>query len=365
MKAITVPLKERSYRIIIGADLKNIGEELKPLTLGAKAMIVTNSKVSGLYGEVVEKSLAKVGFTVFKILIPDGERHKSQESANKIYQQCVKNNFDRNSTILALGGGVIGDLAGFAAATFLRGINFIQVPTTLLAQVDSSVGGKVAVNLPYGKNLVGVFYQPKLVYIDLKVLKTLPGKEFANGMAEVIKYGVIYDKNLFSYLEKNIVRILARDIKSLEHIISRCCQIKAAVVSRDEREKNLRAILNFGHTIGHALEGMTAYKKFTHGEAVAIGMVGAVKIAESLELVDSSVEARLKALLIKAGLSVSIEGIKFSWPSFLRFMQHDKKALAGDIRFVLPVAVGKVKIVASVPLTVIKNSIASVSRIAQ
>ncbi len=357
MKNVKVNLKDRSYKILIGADLAGIGKTMRNLNLGAKVMIVTNPRVGRFYLPKVEQSLKNSGFSVFKTIIADGERYKSQESANKIYAQCLKNNFDRKSTLVALGGGVIGDLAGFAAATFMRGINLVQVPTTLLAQVDSSVGGKVGVNLPDGKNMVGAFYQPRLVYADLKTLRTLPANEFAHGLAEVIKYGVIYDARLFAYLEKNMVQIKKLDKVILQKVISRCCEIKATVVALDEREKNLRAILNFGHTLGHALEGSTHYKKYKHGEAIAIGMVGAVKIAISLRMADGSLETRLKELLTKAGLPVSIKGIKLSWPRFLRFLQHDKKTLAGDIRFVLPKAIGQVVIYDKINLAIVKETI--------
>ncbi len=310
MKTVNVNLQERSYKILVGADLSGIGKTMRDLNLGGKVMIVTNPRVGRFYLPKVEQRLKSSGFSVFKVIIADGERYKSQESANNIYAKCLQCGFDRGDTIVALGGGVIGDLAGFAAATFMRGINLVQAPTTLLAQVDSSVGGKVGINLPDGKNMVGAFYQPKLVYADLKTLQTLPAKEFANGLAEVIKYGVIYDARLFSYLEKNIEQIKKLDEMVLQNVISRCCEIKAKVVALDEREKNLRAILNFGHTIGHALEGLTHYKKYKHGEVVAIGMVGAVKIAISLQMADGIIEKRLTELLKKAGLPVSIKAIK-------------------------------------------------------
>ncbi|MDD5259975.1 MAG: 3-dehydroquinate synthase [bacterium] len=362
MKTVKVNLKERSYKIAVGADLAKLGSAMSALGLGKKIMIVTNPKVGHWYLPPVEQSLKKAGFSVYCTVIPDGERYKSQESANNIYAKCLQYGLDRGGTILALGGGVIGDLAGFAAATFMRGINLVQVPTTLLAQVDSSVGGKVGINLPDGKNMVGAFYQPKLVYADLKTLRTLPSKEFAHGLAEVIKYGIIYDTSLFTYLEKNMGKLKKLDEAVLQKVISRCCAIKAEVVTLDEKEHNLRAILNFGHTIGHALEGITRYQKYKHGEAVALGMVGAVKIAESLELVDSSVGDRLRALLTKAGLPVVIKNIKISWANFLRFMQHDKKVLAGKIRFVLPVRIGQVKIVDTVPLPIIKEIVKSLSK---
>lgn len=359
MRTIQVNLKERSYKILVGADLSKLGSAMRGLKLGDKVMIVTNPRVGRWYLPKVEQSLKKAGFIVYQTIIPDGERFKSQESANKIYAKCLHYGFDRGGTILALGGGVIGDLAGFAAATFMRGINLVQVPTSLLAQVDSSVGGKVGVNLPDGKNMVGAFYQPRLVYADLKTLRTLPAKEFANGLAEVIKYGVIYDAKLFTYLEKNMVQLKELDEAVLQKVISRCCEIKAAVVALDEREKNIRAILNFGHTLGHALESLTHYKKYKHGEAVAIGMIGASQIAECLKLNTGGIAGRMVKLLKKAGLPVTIKGVKVTWADFLRFMRHDKKVLAGKIRFVLPVGIGKVKIVDSVPLAVIKNIINS------
>ncbi|MDD5131686.1 MAG: 3-dehydroquinate synthase [bacterium] len=362
MRTVKVNLKDRSYKILVGADLSKLGSAMRALKLGRQVMIVTNPRVGRWYLAKVEKSLEQNGYSVYHTIIPDGERYKSQESANKIYAKCLRSGFDRGGTILALGGGVIGDLAGFAAATFLRGISLVQVPTTLLSQVDSSVGGKVAVNLPDGKNMIGAFYQPKLVYTDLKTLQTLPAKEFANGLAEVIKYGIIYDKRLFAYLEKNILCIKKLDAAILEKVISRCCEIKARVVALDEREKNLRAILNFGHTFGHALEGITQYKKYKHGEAVAIGMVGAAKIAECLKLNAEEITDRLEKLLKEAELPVSIRGIKISWADYLRFMRHDKKVLAGKIRFVLPVEIGKVKIVDTVPLSVIKNTIVSLTK---
>lgn len=359
MKKIPVKLKERSYQVIVGAPLENLGGALKSLALGKKALVVTDPKVGSLYFSAVEKSLSVAGFQVSQTVIPAGEKYKAQSSAHKIYRQCIKNGFDRQSTMVALGGGVIGDLAGFAAATFMRGINFAQAPTTLLAQVDASVGGKVGINLPEGKNLVGTFYQPRIVFIDLRTLRTLPEKEFSNGLAEVIKYGVIYDENLFSLLEKNIGKIGLRESAVLEKLIARCCEIKARVVSRDERESNLRAILNFGHTIGHALEGLTAYKKYTHGEAVAIGMVGACKIAERLKLNAESVTDRLRALLKATGLPINIKGQLVVWDRFLEFLKRDKKVLDGKVRFILPTEIGRVKIVEDVPLETIKEVIQS------
>ena len=359
MKSVKVNLGSRSYRILIGVDLGDIGKALRTVSLSGRIMIVTNPRVDKLYSGQIGLSLKAAGFVVFKTVISEGERFKSQVSANRIYQQCLRYGLDRNSTILALGGGVIGDLAGFAASSYLRGINFVQVPTTLLAQVDSSVGGKVGINLPGGKNLIGAFYQPKLVYIDLKVLKTLPAREFANGLAEVIKYGMIYDKHFFAFLEKNMTKNRQADI--LEKVVTRSCAIKALVVTKDEREKNLRAILNFGHTIGHALEGAAAYKGFTHGEAVAVGMVGAAIIANNVGLADSNLEKKLSSLLVRAGLPVSAKGQGLAWKKLLGFMQKDKKVINERIRFILPLAIGKVTVEDSVPLQVIRQAIAELS----
>ena len=358
MKTVKVNLAERSYRILIGAELKNIGAALSSIALGANIMIISNQKVHKLYGKVVKDSLSKAGFDVSIVLIGDGERFKTQDSANKIYQHCLVHKLDRHSAILALGGGVVGDLAGYAAANYLRGINFVQVPTTLLAQVDSSVGGKVGVNMPGGKNLIGAFYQPKLVYIDPAVLKTLPDRELSNGLAEVIKYGVIYDRKFFAYLEKNISGVLKRERPVLENIISRSCQIKALIVSRDEKEQDLRVILNFGHTLGHALETLTAYRAYTHGAAVAIGMIGAMKIAVDLELIEANAEERLKTLLERAGLPVAIKPRPISWGEFYSLLQHDKKALDDKLRFVLPLNIGRVTISDRVPVALIQKTMA-------
>jgi 3-dehydroquinate synthase len=358
MKIVKVNLAERSYRIMIGAELKNIGASLASIALGPKIMVISNQTVNKLYGKTVENSLFKAGFDVYRVLIGDGERFKTQDSANKIYQHCLAHKLDRHSSILALGGGVVGDLAGYAAANYLRGINFVQAPTTLLAQVDSSVGGKVGVNMPGGKNLIGAFYQPKLVYIDPGVLKTLPDKELANGLAEVIKYGVIYDRKFFAYLEKNISGVLQRGKPVLESVISRSCQIKALIVSRDEKENDLRAILNFGHTLGHALETLASYRGYTHGKAVAIGMVGAMKIAVSLELIDAKAEERLIKLLERAGLPVTIKPQPVSWGEFYGVLRHDKKAVDDKLRFILPVKIGQVTISDRVPVAVIQKTMA-------
>jgi len=254
MKIIKLNLNERTCPIYIGANLSKIGEIFSKFNLGKKVLIISNARILSLYGKVVEKSLKDAGFDIFLARVPEGEEYKSLSEAIKLYECCLKYKLDRSSTILSLGGGVIGDLSGFVAATYLRGVNFINIPTTLLSQVDASIGGKVAVNLPAGKNLVGSFYQPKLVYVDLSLLKTLPSKEIKNGMAEIVKYGIIKDAQFFSYLEENFEKIKNLNEEALHSIITRSVEIKVKVVEEDEREeKGKREILNFGHTFGHAI----------------------------------------------------------------------------------------------------------------
>ncbi|MFH1784372.1 MAG: 3-dehydroquinate synthase [bacterium] len=343
MSVVRVDLKERSYDIHVGVKLESTGEALEQQKFDKKIMVVSNPTVDSLYGEKVKGSLQKAGFSVFSAEVAEGEKYKTQEEANRLYDECMKAKLERQSAIVALGGGVIGDLTGFVAATFMRGVPFVQVPTTLLAQVDSSVGGKVAVNMPSGKNMVGVFYQPRLVYIDPSVLSTLPMEEFSAGMAEVIKYGVISDGKFFDFLEKNIDKILALNAESLEKVITTSCRAKADVVEQDEREKGLRAILNFGHTVAHALETLTEYKRYRHGEAVSIGMVCAARIAELCGICDKSIAQRLQKLLSKAGLPVTIDS-SLSHEGIIELLKHDKKVKDQKVRFVLPESMGKVVI---------------------
>ncbi|NIM02944.1 3-dehydroquinate synthase [bacterium] len=354
MKTVKVGLREKSYDILIGYPLDEIGGILKKHTKGIKSLIVTNPTVAGYYLETVERSLQKAGFQVFVAQVPDGEEHKSQAEASKLYAKCLEYRLERESIIVGLGGGVIGDLAGYVAATFMRGLPIVQVPTTLVAQVDSSVGGKVAVNLPEGKNLVGSFYQPFLVYIDLAVLKTLPVEEIEVGMAEVIKYGIILDKKFLEYLEKKIEKLRELDMQVLERVVARCCQLKAGVVKKDEREKGLRAILNFGHTLGHALEALTDYKKYKHGEAVAIGMVGACRIAEKMNMFKKEARDRVEHLIEKAGLPARI-GAELSVDSIVQVLSLDKKVRAGRVRFVLPERMGKVVVRNDVPEDIVRD----------
>jgi len=345
MHTVKVNLGDRSYDIEIGTRLDNAGEQIKGLGLGQKIALVINPTVKELYGKRVLDTLKAQGFMVMSIVIPDGEQHKNLDWANAIYTALLTNAFDRKSALVAVGGGVIGDLTGFAAATFMRGVPFIQIPTTLLAMVDSSVGGKTGVNHPMGKNMIGAFYQPKKVLMDLSVLTTLPKEEFLSGMAEVIKYGVIWDGPFFEYLDANRDKILALDPDALSHIIRRSCEIKAEVVSRDEREGGLRAVLNFGHTVGHAIEKAEHYT-MRHGYAVAIGMVYASRLAHRTGLCDASVPERVEALIRSYGLPVGLSalGRRPTVIELMDTMRIDKKAEGGKVKFVLPKKIGEVVI---------------------
>lgn len=358
MKSVRVVLNEKNYDILIGYPLDGLGRAVYKYAKGPKILVVTNSPVAKHYLDMVRKSLAEARFQVFVAQVPDGEEHKSLAEANRLYQVCVEYKLERESIIIGLGGGVIGDLAGYVAATFMRGLPIVQVPTSLLAQVDSSVGGKVAVNLPEGKNLVGSFYQPLLVYIDLAVLKTLPGEEMAAGMAEVVKYGIILDKKFFEYLEENIQRLRGLDSGVLETVVARCCQLKARVVEKDEREAGLRSILNFGHTLGHALEALMDYKKYKHGEAVAIGMVGASRIAQRMGMLKEEAVDRIERLIGKAGLPRQIE-VKLTVEAIIQALSLDKKVRQEKVRFVLPERIGKVVVRSDIPDDIVRDVIKS------
>ncbi len=340
---MTVGLGERSYEIVIRQGvLSEVGEALSALGLSGKAAVVTNPIVGRLYGRRVVRSLKKAGLAPIVVTVPEGERHKTLQSVALVLDELAQARFERGSTVIALGGGVIGDLAGFAAAIYLRGIQFVQIPTTLVAQVDSSVGGKTGVNHELGKNLIGAFYQPRLVLMDPATLQSLPEREWRAGLAEVIKYGVIADENLFASLEENIEPILKRDEALVANIVARSCQIKASVVEQDEREGGLRRILNYGHTIGHALEALGRYRRLIHGEAVAIGMVYEAELAMRLGLCTGEVVARQRRLVGRARLPTEAPAFRFSalWTA----MQHDKKVTRGQVQCVLPRAIGQVEL---------------------
>ena len=345
MEKIRVQLGERSYDIVLGNTiLDSIGEELKAFHLSPKIAIVSNPTVLSLYGERVSDSIRNAGFDLLTVIISDGEEHKNLATLQQIYDELLRYRLDRKSAVVALGGGVVGDIAGFAASTYMRGISYIQIPTTLLAQVDSSVGGKTGVDHELGKNMIGAFWQPRLVWIDGDTLKTLPERQFRAGLAEVIKYGVISDGELFAFLEGNRDRIMNLDQEALIHIIKRSCEIKAGVVAQDEREAGLRAILNYGHTIGHAIETVTGYTRFLHGEAVAIGMQLEARLAEKLELIPQDQAVRIKTLIESYGLPVEKPNDIKEQSIFLS-MQLDKKTVAGELKFILPTRIGKVEIV--------------------
>jgi len=359
MEKVRVDLGERSYDIAIGSNmLRSIGTSLKPFDFSPKVAIVSNTTVHPLYGDVVSNSLKKAGFDVLTVTIPDGEEYKDLLRVEHIYNELLKAKLDRSSSLVALGGGVIGDMTGFAASTYMRGISYIQIPTTLLAQVDSSVGGKTGVNHKLGKNMIGAFWQPRLVWIDVKTLNTLQKREFLAGVAEVIKYGVIWDEELFYFLEKNRTRILNLDRDVLMYVIKRSCEIKAEVVSKDEREAGLRSILNFGHTIGHAIETVTGYRKYLHGEAVAVGMYLEAKLASMLDLINNKEVVRIKALIDSYSLP-SEKPQDIDVGHILSAMELDKKAVAGKLKFILPEKIGKVRIQTGVSWKIIKDLLQS------
>lgn len=355
--AVFIDLGSRSYMIHIGQNLLgSAGEIVRGVFRGEKAMVVTNPKVGALYGKALREQLEKAGVYPVMAEIPDGEEYKSLATAEALYDLAYRNELDRQSPVLALGGGVVGDLAGFVAATYLRGVPFIQIPTTLLAQVDSSVGGKVAVNHPGGKNIIGAFYQPSAVIADLATLKTLPPREIRSGMAEVIKYGVIADEEFFGWLENNLDKVMVLDPAAMEKIVTVSCRIKAAVVHEDENDLGIRAILNFGHTVGHAVESLTGYKTYRHGEAVAIGMAAAAKMAVRMGLLGRPEMDRIISALGRAGLPVDVPA-HLDREELIRSMHRDKKVISSRLTFVLPVSVGKAEIVRDVEEKVIIEGI--------
>lgn len=334
---IEIALGARSYPILIGRALLGDGASFAHVPAGADALIVSNITVGPLYAERLERVLGGHHRHVARLLLPDGEQYKTWTTLNLVFDALLQRAADRKTTLYALGGGVIGDMTGFAAACYMRGVPFVQVPTTLLAQVDSSVGGKTAINHPLGKNMIGAFYQPQAVVCDLDVLKTLPPRELSAGLAEVIKYGPIADMAFFAWLEQHMDALRAGDPAALAHAVRRSCEIKAGVVAQDERESGLRAILNFGHTFGHAIEAGLGFGTWLHGEAVAAGMVMAAQVSRELGLVDGDFVRRLSALLERAGLPTRGPVIDQhdNAGGYLEHMRVDKKAQAGEIRYVL------------------------------
>ena len=356
MTTLTVELGERAYPIIIAPNALDNAAALNQAIAGNTVVIVSNTTVAPLYAEQLAQTVRELGKTVHIHILPDGEQYKDLANWQSIFDTLLSKQCDRKTTLIALGGGVIGDMAGFAAAAYMRGVPFIQCPTTLLSQVDSSVGGKTGINHPLGKNMVGAFYQPQLVLADINTLNTLPDRELSAGLAEIIKHGAIYDAAYFEYLENNIDAIRARDVDALTHTIVRSCEIKAEVVAQDEREHGERALLNFGHTLGHALEAAGGYVRWRHGEAVAIGMVMAARLSERLGLASGADADRLVALLAKLGLPIE-------WPTgvdaeaVLASLRFDKKSRAGRLQFVLWNGIGSARLPEEVPVEAVLAAI--------
>ena len=334
---VPIDLGERSYRIAIGGGLLADAATYGDLPRASTALIVSNTTVAPLYASALRSALSGRYAQIHEIHLPDGEEHKNWQTLQSIFDVLLQQGCDRKTVLFALGGGVVGDMTGFAAACYMRGVPFVQVPTTLLAQVDSSVGGKTGINHPLGKNMVGAFYQPQRVICDLDVLSTLPKREFSAGLAEVIKYGPIADMDFFDWLERHMDDLMALDRSALTHAVRRSCEIKAAVVGQDERESGLRAILNFGHTFGHAIEAGMGYGVWLHGEGVGAGMVMAAELSRRLGLVDEAFVSRLTSLIRRAGLSTvgPVLDTTDNAGRYLQLMRLDKKSEAGEIRFVL------------------------------
>lgn len=362
-RTVVVPLGERSYEIIIGIDiLRKVGELLRS-RLGPQTgsvAVVSNPTVFGHYGRLVTTSLTQARFRVVTHLMPDGERYKTLKTVEAIYRSLAHHRLDRQSVIVALGGGVVGDVAGFVAASFLRGVAWVPIPTTLLAAIDSAIGGKTGVNLPEGKNLVGAFYQPRLVITDIRVLDSLPSRELKAALFEALKYGVMADPELFDLVyHTSLSRIPLQGARLMELIV-RCCQIKANIVAADEREADRRQMLNLGHTFGHALEAITQYRRFKHGEAVGYGLILAASLAQELGLLEPPQADRIEAGVRSIGRLPPLRGLDAE--GWLAAMRHDKKIRRDQLTFILPTRIGQVKIVTGVPDRLVKKTLRQVLR---
>jgi len=341
--------------VVIGAGLLDaLGGFCAELGLGRRALVVASETVERLYGQRARGSLEAQGFAVHRAVIPDGEEHKTPSTLLRLYDACVEAGLDRSSFVVALGGGVVGDVAGFAAATYMRGIDCVQVPTTLLAQVDASIGGKTGVNHSRGKNLIGAFHQPRGVLADVETLATLPEREYRSGLAEVVKYGLIADAELFALLERECDGLSRREAPLLGPVVARCAAIKGRVVEADEKEVGLRAILNYGHTVGHAIEAATGYRRFTHGEAVAVGMVVEGRLSVMLGMLEEGDFQRSVELIERAGLPTRAEGVPFD--AVFEAMTKDKKARDGRLRFALLDGIGNARIVEDVPVDAVAEA---------
>ena len=355
MQTLTVGLGERSYPIYIGSGLLDRAELLQHALPRKRAAIVTNTTVAPLYLERLQNTLRSMGVSSTPIILPDGEEYKNSATLSLIYDALLTNRCERSTPLIALGGGVIGDLTGYAAATYLRGVPFIQIPTTLLAQVDSSVGGKTGINHPLGKNMIGAFYQPQLVLADTDTLNTLPGNELAAGIAEVIKYGLIRDLAFFEWLEQNMDKLLARDTGALQYAIARSCRNKAEVVAADERESGERALLNLGHTFGHAIESGMGYGNWLHGEGVAAGTIMAADLSQRLGWIGAQDAARIRRLFERARLPIVSPDLGVE--KYLELMELDKKVEGGKMRFVLLKAIGCAVVTGDVPEGLLRQTL--------
>lgn len=361
MKNVHVNLGDRSYPIYVGEGLLSQSDLIEPFLGSGKAVVISNETIAPLYGEQVKELLGD--HYAEEIILPDGEEHKHLDTISLIYDRLMAGKYDRNTTLVALGGGVVGDITGFAAATYQRGINFIQIPTTLLAQVDSSVGGKTGVNHPQGKNMIGAFYQPQCVLIDTAVLRSLPQREVLAGLAEVVKYGLIIDAEFFNWLESNCDAVLALESAELMEVITRCCEIKADVVARDERESGIRALLNLGHTFGHAIETASGYGELLHGETVAMGMVMAADLSCRQGWIDAATAARIREVLEeKFGMPV-VPPADITIEQYLSLMASDKKAQKGQIRFILLHAIGDAELTADVDGSLLAETLEAADRL--
>lgn len=356
MRALQVSLGDRSYPIVVGAGALERRDLLEPIVAGRSVAIVSNTTVAPLYAGRLRAMLGGAA-QVVDVVLPDGEAHKHWQTLNGIFDALLAARFDRNSVLVALGGGVVGDMAGFAAAVYQRGIDFVQVPTTLLAQVDSSVGGKTGINHPLGKNMIGAFYQPKAVLADTDTLKTLPPRELSAGLAEIIKYGLIWDVEFLAWLEANMDKLRALDATAVTHAIYRSCEIKAQVVAQDEREGGIRAILNLGHTFGHAIETGMGYGNWLHGEAVGAGMVLAAQTSQRLGWIAEADVARARGLIRAAGLPDVAPDLGVE--TWLDYMGHDKKVESGKLRFVLLKKLGEAVVTGDVPRDVLTGVLAA------
>ena len=360
MLTVNVELADRSYPIFIGKELLEQPELLLPYIGKGKVLVVTNEVVAPLYLEKVQTALCSSGCDA--LVIPDGEQHKNLDTVIQIYDRLLAEKFDRSSTLIALGGGVVGDITGFAAATYQRGINFIQIPTTLLAQVDSSVGGKTGVNHPQGKNMIGAFYQPQCVLVDTSVLSTLPKREVKAGLAEVVKYGLINAADFFTWLEQHADGILQLDPELVSNVVKVCCEQKASIVAKDERESGVRALLNLGHTFGHAIETAMGYGTWLHGEAVAAGMVMAADLSMRMGWLDQSQALRIKSTLAKFGMPVAPPAA-ISTETYIDLMSSDKKAERGRIRFIVLRAIGEAFLQGDIDAKFVKQTLTAGDRL--